>query len=80
MKLSDSFEIKGEVNLELTAVQLNINSSYNEELKKGCPTLYQYVCYVEKVKKRKCSNASTLTYYFEKIFVQYGKEILWITH
>ena len=51
MKLSDSFEIKGEVNLELTAVQLNINPGYNEELKKGCPTLYQYVCYVEKVRK-----------------------------
>ena len=51
MMLSDSFEIKGEVNLELTAVQLNINPGYNEELKKGCPTLYQYVCYVEKVRK-----------------------------
>ena len=51
MKLSDSFEIMGEVNLELTAVQLNINPGYNEELKKGCPTLYQYVCYVEKVRK-----------------------------
>ena len=31
MKLSDSFEIKGEVNLELTAVQLNINPGDNED-------------------------------------------------
>ena len=53
MKLSDSFAIKGEVNLELIAVQLNINPGYNEELKRGCPILYQYVCYVEKVRKNR---------------------------
>ena len=53
MKLSDSFERKGEANLELTVVQLNINSGYNEELKQGCPTLYQYMQYVEKVRAYK---------------------------
>ena len=53
MKLSDSYEQKGEVNLELTVVQLNINSGYNEELKQGCPTLYQYMQYVEKVRSYK---------------------------
>ena len=53
MKLSDSYERQGEVNLELTVVQLNINSGYNEELKQGCPTLYQYMQYVEKVRAYK---------------------------
>lgn len=50
MKLSDSFEQSREVNLELTVVQLNINPGYNEELKSNCPTLYQYMLYVEKVR------------------------------
>ncbi len=50
MKLSDSYERKGEVNLELTVVQLNINAGYNEELKRDCPTLYEYMQYVEKVR------------------------------
>ncbi|MBD5466236.1 MAG: hypothetical protein HDR22_10580 [Lachnospiraceae bacterium] len=53
MKLSDSFERKDEVNLELTVVQLNINPGYNEDLKKSCPTLYQYMQYVEKVRTYK---------------------------
>ena len=53
MKLSDSYERQGEVNLELIVVQLNINSGYNEELKQGCPTLYQYMQYVEKVRAYK---------------------------
>lgn len=54
MKLSDSYERKdGEVNLELTVVQLNINPGYNEELKESCPSLYQYMCYVEKVRTYK---------------------------
>lgn len=50
LKLSDSFERSGEVNLELTVVQLNINPGYNEEVKKSCPTLCQYMTYVEKVR------------------------------
>ncbi|MBD5545064.1 MAG: hypothetical protein HDR01_12740 [Lachnospiraceae bacterium] len=53
MKLSDSYERQEEVNLELTMVQLNINSGYNEELKQDCPTLYQYMQYVEKVRAYK---------------------------
>lgn len=53
MKLSDSFERKEEVNLELTVVQLNINPGYNEDIKQGCPTLYQYMLYVEKVRSYK---------------------------
>ncbi|MBD5464747.1 MAG: hypothetical protein HDR22_02835 [Lachnospiraceae bacterium] len=50
MKLSDSFERSGEVNLELTVVQMNINPGFNEELKRNCPTLCQYMAYVEKVR------------------------------
>lgn len=50
IKLSDSFEREGEVNLELTVVQLNINPGYNEELKRECPSLHEYMCYVEKVR------------------------------
>ncbi len=53
MKLSDSYERQGEINLELTVVQLNINSGYNEELKKNCPILCQYMKYVEKVRAYK---------------------------
>lgn len=53
MKLSDSYEQKGEVNLELTVVQLNINAGYNEKLKQDCPTLYQYMQYVDKIRAYK---------------------------
>lgn len=38
-------------NLELKVLQLNINPGYNEELKQKCPTLLQYVQYVECVRK-----------------------------
>jgi len=52
MMLSDAFSIDtGEINLELRVLQLNINPGYNEELKKNCPTLFGYVCYVSKVRK-----------------------------
>ena len=51
-KLSDSYFIKDEEpNLELIVVQLNINEGYNEELKKNCPTLGQYMLYVDRVRK-----------------------------
>ena len=50
MRLSDSFQQKENVNLELVVTQLNINPGCNEELMKNCPTLYQYMCYVEKVR------------------------------
>ena len=50
MRLSDSFQQKENVNLELVVTQLNINPGCNDELMKNCPTLYQYMCYVEKVR------------------------------
>ena len=50
MKLSDSFQCAEDVNLELIVTQLNINPGHNDELVKGCPSLYQYMCYVEKVR------------------------------
>lgn len=52
MKLSDSFAMDtGETNLELVVVQLNINPGYNEQLKQDCPTLMDYMLYVERVRK-----------------------------
>ena len=52
MMLSDAFSVDtGEINLELKVLQLNINPGCNEELKKNCPTLFEYVCYVSKVRK-----------------------------
>ena len=50
MKLSDLFQCAEDVNLELIVTQLNINPGHNDELVKGCPSLYQYMCYVEKVR------------------------------
>ncbi len=47
MKLSDSFVKKErQYDLELVVRQYNINPGYNEELKKKCPTLMQYMEYV----------------------------------
>ena len=45
--------LKKPVNLELVAIQLNINPGYNEKLKKDCPTLMGYVTYWEKIRKNK---------------------------
>lgn len=51
-KLSDAFDIKeNELSLELITVQLNINPGYNEELKKKCSSLYEYMLYVERVRE-----------------------------
>ena len=51
MKLSEAYYTKEEdPSLELKVIQLNINPGYNEGLKKKCPTLYQYMQYVEKVR------------------------------
>ena len=51
MKLSDSFAVDtGETNLELMVVQLNINPGYNEQLKRDCPTLMEYMLYVDRVR------------------------------
>ncbi|MBQ7708194.1 MAG: hypothetical protein IJT72_10510, partial [Lachnospiraceae bacterium] len=50
--LSSSYEHKtDEINLELKVLQLNINSGYNEEVKRKCPTLFQYMQYVDKVRE-----------------------------
>jgi len=53
MKLSDLYEPKPEekdINLELKVVQLNINPGFNEELKKSCKPLQDYVTLVEKIR------------------------------
>ncbi|MCR5754381.1 MAG: transposase [Acetatifactor sp.] len=51
VRLSDAFYGNQNIpNLELIVVQLNINSGCNEELKRKCPTLYQYVVFVEKIR------------------------------
>ena len=51
MRLSDSFSISiDEICLDLVVTQLNINSGFHEELKKACPSLQEYMYYVEKVR------------------------------
>ncbi len=51
IKLSEAFEIQEKnPSLELKVTQLNINDDYNEEIKKKCPTLLQYMKYVDKVR------------------------------
>lgn len=50
-RLSDAYSVKGEMpGLELVVIQLNINPGYNEELKEKCPTLKQYMDYVERIR------------------------------
>ena len=52
LHLSSSFKHKtDDVNLQLKVLQLNINSGYNEEVKRKCPTLFQYMQFVETVRK-----------------------------
>lgn len=36
-----------EINIELRVLQYNINSGYNEDVKRKCPTLFQYMQYVD---------------------------------
>lgn len=51
LKLSDSFAVLTDnPSLELKVTVLNINPGMNEELKKKCPDLNQYMLYVEKVR------------------------------
>ena len=46
--LSSAYEHKEkEVNLELKVLQLNINKGYNEDVKSKCPSLFQYMQYVD---------------------------------
>ena len=52
MRLSDSFSVSAEeICLELVVTQMNINPGFHEELKKACPSLQEYMCYVEKVRR-----------------------------
>lgn len=51
LKLSDSYFNKSEEpSLELKVTVFNINPGMNEELKEKCPSLKEYMIYVEKVK------------------------------
>ena len=52
IRLSDAFGIwEEEPSLELKVTQLNINEGYNNDLKDKCPTLLQYMQYVDKVRR-----------------------------
>lgn len=52
LRLSDAFEISVEdPELELKVTVYNINSGKNEELKKKCPVLAEYMTYIDKVRK-----------------------------
>ncbi len=52
--LSDSFEIAEEnPSLELRVTQFNINSGYNTVLLEKCPTLFQYIQYVDRIRKNR---------------------------
>lgn len=52
LRLSDAFEVPVEdPELELKVTVYNINSGKNEELKKKCPVLAEYMTYIDKVRK-----------------------------
>jgi hypothetical protein len=52
LRLSDSFPKGiGEPQVELIVTVLNINPGYNEDLKKNCPILNEYIIFVEKVRE-----------------------------
>ena len=51
LKLSDLYEIPStNPQLELQVLVQNINKGYNEELKKQCKTLHEYMLYIDKVR------------------------------
>lgn len=51
LRLSDAFQVReGTPDLELKAQVLNINAGFNEDLKKQCRTLAEYMHYVDKVR------------------------------
>ncbi|MCM1286667.1 MAG: hypothetical protein NC240_00050 [Clostridium sp.] len=51
-KLSDAYTHKEEnPSLELVVLQLNINPGYNDALMKACPTLREYMLFVDKIRK-----------------------------
>lgn len=50
-RLSDAFCVKDDMpSLELIVTQLNINPGYNEDLMAKCPTLRQYMLYVNRIR------------------------------
>ncbi|MBP3505869.1 MAG: hypothetical protein J6K43_05635 [Lachnospiraceae bacterium] len=52
LHLSDAFEVQEDYPaLDLHVTQLNINQGYNVALLEKCPTLFQYMQYVEQVRK-----------------------------
>lgn len=52
LHLSDAFEVPEDYPaLDLHVTQLNINQGYNAALLEKCPTLFQYMQYVEQVRK-----------------------------
>ena len=52
LRLSDAYESKSEeLDLELKIRFVNINPGYNEEMVEKSPTLYQYVKFVDTVRK-----------------------------
>ena len=54
LHLSDAFEIPEETpSLELHVTQLNINQGYNSNLLEKCPTLFQYMQYVDLVRQHR---------------------------
>ncbi len=51
LKLSDAYEhTENNPQLELIVTQININPGYNDDLMTKCPTLKQYMLYVERVR------------------------------
>lgn len=51
MRLSEAYIHKEDnPSLELIVTQININSGYNDELLDNCPTLKQYMLYVDKIR------------------------------
>lgn len=51
MRLSDAYTHKEvKPSLELIVIQININPGYNDELLEKCPTLKEYMQYVDKVR------------------------------
>ncbi|MCM1172957.1 MAG: hypothetical protein NC393_12640 [Clostridium sp.] len=50
-RLSDAYtHQEGTPSLELIVLQLNINSGYNDELMQKCPTLREYMLFVERIR------------------------------
>ncbi len=51
-KLSDAYtHMEEHPSLELVVLQLNINPSYNDDLMQACPTLREYMLFVERIRK-----------------------------